>query len=381
LSRKLRCYQLYNRRLGKVVAVRRQGDACELLEVLCEKEKAQALNYVPLTGQAQVGDQVVLNTTAVDLELGTGGLHFVCLNLSRLEADSQGPGHIMKLRYTPQQVRVLAVEEEVSPYHAVMKKAKTLLGMPVMVAELHSMLAPAAIALKQKKPHVRLAYVMTDGGALPAFFSKTVRQLQERGFICGTITTGHAFGGDLEAVNVYSGLLAAKHVLQADTAMICMGPGVVGTGTPFGFSGLELGDNVNRVASLGGYPIAVPRISFADKRPRHRGLSHHTLTALTVAALVAADLPLPVLAKEKNDYLWQQITASGLKEKHAIYAYEGLSLSVLAEYEDLCCTMGRGLAEDPEFFLAVVAAAHHTALILEKISESVAKENAAESSF
>ena len=367
---------MFSRRLGEVVAVSSKWGECEVLEVICEEKLTQALNYVPLTGRADVGDYVMLNTTAVELGLGTGGLHFVCLNLTRPEANSQEPGHIMKLRYTPQQVRVLAVEEEASPYHGIMKEASSLMGMPVIVAELHSMLAPTAIALKQKKPDVRLAYLMTDGGALPAFFSKTVYALKKSGFICGTITAGHAFGGDLEAVNVYSGLLAAKQVLHADAVIICMGPGVVGTGTPFGFSGLELGDNLNRAAVLGGRPIAVPRISFADRRPRHRGLSHHTLTALTVAALVSADLPLPVLDEEKNAYLQQQITAKGLAEKHAVYTYEGLTLSVLAGNEDLCRTMGRSLTEDPDFFLAVVAAAHHTALILEqKLMDLPVKES------
>ena len=367
---------MFSRRLGEVVAVSSKWGECEVLEVICEEKLTQALNYVPLTGRADVGDYVMLNTTAVELGLGTGGLHFVCLNLTRPEANSQEPGHIMKLRYTPQQVRVLAVEEEASPYHGIMKEASSHMGMPVIVAELHSMLAPTAIALKQKKPDVRLAYLMTDGGALPAFFSKTVYALKKSGFICGTITAGHAFGGDLEAVNVYSGLLAAKQVLHADAVIICMGPGVVGTGTPFGFSGLELGDNLNRAAVLGGRPIAVPRISFADRRPRHRGLSHHTLTALTVAALVSADLPLPVLDEEKNAYLQQQITAKGLAEKHAVYTYEGLTLSVLAGNEDLCRTMGRSLTEDPDFFLAVVAAAHHTALILEqKLMDLPVKES------
>ena len=36
-----------------------------------------ALNYTALVGECGVGDTVLLNTTAVELGLGTGGAHFV----------------------------------------------------------------------------------------------------------------------------------------------------------------------------------------------------------------------------------------------------------------------------------------------------------------
>ncbi|HHX74435.1 MAG TPA: DUF3866 family protein [Firmicutes bacterium] len=356
---------MYSSRTAEVLAVRPQSGACEELLVRLRDGQAKALNYLPLTGPAAAGDLVVLNTTAVELGLGSGGYHFVILNLSRPERDGSGAGHIMKLRYTPQQVKVLAVEEEASPYHAVMKEAAGLDGMPVIVAELHSMLAPLALALQEKKPGISLAYVMTDGGALPAFLSRAVSALKERGLLAGVVTCGHAFGGDLEAVTVYSGLLAAKHVLQADAAIVCMGPGVAGTGTPFGFSGLEMGDNLNRAGSLQGRPIALPRISFADPRRRHRGLSHHTLRALVTAALVAVDVPLPVLTGGEADYLSRQIADCGLAQKHRLYRYDKLTLDCLGQDYALCRTMGRTPAADPAFFLAAVATAVHTAAVLD----------------
>ena len=167
-----------------------------------ERQRASAINYPPLTGAAAPGDHVLINTMAEELQLGSGGYHFVLANLAALEHTSQGSGHIMKLRYTPQQIRVLAAEEEASPHHALLAEVDSVAGMPVIVAELHSMLAPFCLALKAKKPALRLAYLMTDGGALPAFFSNTVRVLKERQIICGVITAGHAFGGDLEAVNI-----------------------------------------------------------------------------------------------------------------------------------------------------------------------------------
>ncbi|HZK25424.1 MAG TPA: DUF3866 family protein [Oscillospiraceae bacterium] len=356
---------MFSRHAAVVQAVESQSAQYEVLAVKWGATTGQAINYLPLTGAAAPGDQVLINTMAVELQLGSGGYHFVLANLASPEHTSQGAGHIMKLRYTPQQVRVLAVEEEASPQHALMAEAESLVGMPVIAGELHSMLAPFCIALKAKKPALRLAYLMTDGGALPAFFSNTLRILKERELLCGVITAGQAFGGDWEAINIYSGLLAAKHVLAADVTVVCMGPGVAGTATRYGFSGMEVADNLNRAASLKGQPIALPRLSFADRRPRHQGFSHHTLTALTKATLVPVDLPLPMLAAAENKLLEQQIASSGLASKHRIFRYEGLSLASLADDQPLCRTMGRTLTDDPAFFLAAVATAQHVSLLIE----------------
>lgn len=352
---------MFSRKLSEVVSVDKSFPQYEELTVSIAGKIAKAINYPSLTGAALAGDNVVLNTTAVELTLGSGGFHFVYLNLERPEQPLAGTGHIIKLRYTPTQLRVLSVEEEQSPHHAVMATATSLLGMPVVSAELHSMLAPVALTIKQEKPGVRLVYLMTDGGSLPAFFSRTLRELREREVITGTITTGHAFGGDLDAVNMYSGLLAARHVLKADAAIICMGPGVAGTGTPFGFSGLEMGENINRIHSLGGHAIALPRLSFADSRPRHQGISHHTLTALANVALAPADVPLPRLSPAQDEVIAQQVMAAGLERHHNLVCYQDLILRHLEADCSLCSTMGRSLDEDPAFFLACVAAGVHLA--------------------
>src|SRR5207249_3432378 len=124
-----------------------------------------------------------------------------------------GEGHIMKLRYTPMQTEVLAVEAPESPHHEAMRGAASIDGMPVLAASLHSQLLPAVAGVRMRAPAARIAYVMTDGGALDASLSDTVRGLRDRGWIDTVITVGHAVGGDLEAVNVYSGLLAAAAVV------------------------------------------------------------------------------------------------------------------------------------------------------------------------
>ena len=99
-----------------------------------------------------------------------------------------------------------------------------------------------------RKPDARIAYVMTDGGALPLWFSRTVAALED--VLCGTVTVGQAFGGDLEAVTVHTALLAAKHVLRADLAIVTQGPGNLGTGTPLGFSGVAAGEAPEGTASV-----------------------------------------------------------------------------------------------------------------------------------
>ena len=78
---------------------------------------------------------------------------------------------------------------------------------------------------------------------------------------------------------MHTGLLAARHVLGADLAVVAQGPGNLGTGTRWGFSGVAAGEAVNAVAALGGRPVASLRVSGADPRERHRGISHHSLTA------------------------------------------------------------------------------------------------------
>ena len=100
--------------------------------------------------------------------------------------------------------------------------------------------------------------------------------LKEAGWIEGSVTVGQAFGGDLEAVTVHNGLLAARLVLGADIAIVTQGPGNLGTGTRWGFSGVAAGEAINAAAVLKGQPVAALRVSEADQRDRHRGVSHHS---------------------------------------------------------------------------------------------------------
>lgn len=326
-----------------------------LAEVEGREEKCIA--YLGLIEDIQPGDEVLLNTTAMALSLGSGGYHYI-ISKADPEGRQLAPGgHIMKLRYTPMQLKVLAVEEEDSPWHETMLEADSLEGIPVLVATLHSMLAPLCVGLAARAK-LRVAYVMTDGAALPLAFSQNVDWLKQNNLLNGTVTSGHAFGGDMEAVNIYSAMLAARKVLQADVIIVSMGPGIVGTGTKWGFTGVEQGDILNAVDSLGGIPVAVPRISFADARDRHHGISHHSLTVLTRICKVPVLVPLPFLAEAQSDYIMQQLRSTNLLEKHKICMEDGSScLAAMQNCGLKMTTMGRSIEEDREFFLSLGAAA------------------------
>ncbi len=340
----------------------------------------RALAYTELTGFPEPGDRVLLNTGALDLGLGTGGYALVVAMPDRLPPDPAGPGHLVKARYTPMQATVLGADEQGSPYHDVLREADSLDGIPVVIADLHSAL-PAVLAAFYEhfspsnhqaaagkgggdaaRPGARVAYVMLDGGALPAWFSRTVAMLTDAGWLAGTITVGQAFGGDLDTVTVHSGLLAARHVLGADLAVVAQGPGNLGTGTKWGFSGVASGEAVNAAAVLGGRPVASLRISEADPRARHRGISHHSLTAYGRVALARADVVVPDLPGEFGTAIAE--AAKPLSERHNLVTVSVTGLrEVLADCPVPLSTMGRRLDEDLAYFLSAAAAGRHAAAL------------------
>jgi hypothetical protein len=349
-----------------VVGVGQTRPGLAELRVSTADGELPALAYAELTGTPQVGEWVLLNTTALDLGLGTGGFALVAGRPDAADGDRPGSGHLVKARYTPTQVTVAGVDEQGSPHHDVLADADDLAGLPVVVADLHSALPAVVAGLRAAAPGVRIGYVMTDGGALPAALSATVAGLRAAGALEVTVTTGQAFGGDLEAVTLHTGLLAARLVAGVDVAVVTQGPGNLGTGTRWGFSGVASGEAVNAVAVLGGRPVAALRVSGADARPRHRGLSHHSLTALGRVALRSADVAVPVLTGELAA-LGEQVrdAASVLSPPHRLVAVgvEGLA-EALAHSPVQLSTMGRGLADDPAAFLAAAAAGRHAATLL-----------------
>ncbi|NLY89729.1 MAG: DUF3866 family protein [Firmicutes bacterium] len=343
---------MFQTEYGVVLRVTRDLPDLQEAVVQVGEETARALNYPALTAQVKKGDRVLLNTTAVRLQLGTGGYHFIMGIAGAAEKGAAAGGHIMKLRYTPWQIKVRAAEEEESPHHQRIKSFASLDGTPVIVGGLHSMIAPALLAYRalQAAP-VRVAYIMTDGAALPLPFSRLVRKLKAYGQLQTPITCGHAFGGDLETVNFYSALAAAKAAAGAGLILAAMGPGIVGTGTRYGFSGIEQAYMLEAVERLGGKPVAIPRVSFADPRSRHRGLSHHSRTVLSQLTYAKAFIAFPRWHDERGRLLAGQIRDERLAGKHRVFFVDPPPLAGLfAGYDLEVKTMGRSWQEDPSFF-------------------------------
>jgi hypothetical protein len=272
-------------------------------------------------------------------------------NLSRRELDQPGPGHIVKLRYTSLQADAGADES--------IADDDDLEGMPVIACGLHSQLACIVAALRHARPDVRIAYVMTDGASLPLALSDLVEQL--RPLLATTVTAGHAFGGEHEAVNVPSALLTAKR--HADIAVVGMGPGVVGTATKLGYSALEVGAVIGATALLGGRPVAAVRFSLADPRLRHQGVSHHTTTALALGTDARATIGVPdgpYAARVRAD-----LDAAGLTDRHRLLTVPDPDVPKLLDALGIHVTsMGRGPDEDPGFYAVAGAAGTAAATML-----------------
>ncbi|MEV4846233.1 DUF3866 family protein [Micromonospora matsumotoense] len=356
-------------RSGTVTAVRRRwAGAVEIDVALPDGATMRALAYPELVGDPEPGDRVLLNAGALLMGLGTGGYALVVALPDRLPADppqsgdTRDAGHLVKARYTPLQPIMLGVDEEASPHHALLATVDSLDGMPVVTADLHSALPAILAGIHADAPQARVAYLLTDGGALPAWFSRTLDGLRDA--LVGTVSVGQAFGGDLEAATLHTGLLAARHVLLADVAIVAQGPGNLGTGTRWGFSGVAVGEAVNAVAVLGGRPVGSLRISDADARPRHQGVSHHSLTAYGRVALAPAELVVP-------DGLPAELAArvdaalAPLAARHTLVRVDtdGLDAALRALPVGLS-TMGRGLDADHAYFLAAAAAGRHAAALV-----------------
>ena len=258
---------------------------------------------------------------------------------------------------------VLGADDPEAPSHDVLRDADDLAGVPVVVADLHSALPAVVAGVHDARPDARVVHVWLDSAALPAWFSRTCAQLREAGVLASVVTTGQAFGGDLEAATVHSGLLAAVHVARADVVVVAPGPGVLGTGTRWGFGGVQCGEAVNAVGVLGGRAVAALRVSGSDPRERHRGVSHHSLTAYGRVATAPAD----VVVVEPADDLGRRVLeqARSLEPPHQVHVEPAAGLiDALRASAVQMSSMGRGLDDDPATFLTPAAAGRWATRVL-----------------
>jgi hypothetical protein len=311
-----------------------------------------------LLGEMRVGDEVVVNVAALDLDLGSGGFDVVHLNLTRgLDGGGRGGQHVMKLNYTSLQHPVAPVEgaesvasrDDDARFLSSPRGAKGTTGSAtVVVLPLHGHLAPAAWAAAQANPELQVGYVQTGGGALPGSLSRDVLELRERGLLRGHITAAPSYGGEHEALSTVGALDAAAR-LGWDAILVGPGPGMIGSDTEYGHGGMAALDSAHAALSLGLPTVLSPRLSSSDPRNRHRGLSHHTRTVLEL--LLA---PVQVAMPPGNESIaseLQQATADRhqlLEASVDLAAYEAAGLPTT--------TMGRPLANDPLFFAAPLSA-------------------------
>ncbi|MFN2594814.1 MAG: DUF3866 family protein [Actinomycetota bacterium] len=344
-------------RTGKVISIDEEHHDLIKLSVEVDGARVGASAFPQMVGPLRVDDEVVLNTTGIELDLGTGGEAFVLWNLSGSTPPDELPGHIVKLRYTPWQIPVASVEAPESPHHELLAANSSMEGTPVVACSLHSQIAGVAAGIKAARPEATVGYVMTDGAALPMAWSRLVRTLREKELLDVTCTCGHAFGGDLEAVNVFSAMIATKLVGKADAVVIAMGPGVVGTATPLGFTGIEQGQALDAATALGARAVGCLRVSFQDERDRHAGVSHHTLTALKIGARSRCEVALPLLDDDRRGSIRRQLDESGVSQRHAILEVDGgPGLTLLRDKQVDISSMGRSRDEIPELFEAAAAA-------------------------
>jgi hypothetical protein len=278
--------------------------SAEPLEVEVAGERRRAWADTSLLGEMREGDEVVVNVAALDLGLGSGGFDVVHVNLTRgLEGGAEGDEHVMKLNYTSLQHPVEPVERGLVGSGAQQRcdlcapegqKVAPLSAAtpPVLVLPLHGHLAPAAWAAAQARPGLRVGYVQTGGGALPGSLSRDV--------------------------------------------------------------GIAALDNAHAALSLGLPTIVSPRLSSADPRARHRGLSHHTQTVLELA-LGPVDVAVPDTDElpEAGEAIASLTEAAG--SRHRLRPVP-IDLSAYAASGLPTKTMGRDLSDDPLFFAAALAA-------------------------
>src|SRR5256885_1820940 len=105
-------------------------------------------------------------------------------------------------------------------------------------------------------------------------------------------TAGPSFGGENEAITVPGALDAGFTADGWDGAIAGPGPGILGSTTRLGHGGLAALDTAHASLALGCRTLLVPRMSEADPRERHRGLSHHSATVLEML-LAPVLVPFP----------------------------------------------------------------------------------------
>jgi uncharacterized protein DUF3866 len=325
-----------------------------------------------LVGEVAEGDEVIVNTEALDIGLGSGGFDVVHVNLTRgLGAGGAGgDANVMKLNYT-------SLQHSVAPVEPTIGEDAAARPVPVLVLPLHGHLAPAAWAVMKARPGGRVGYVHTAGGALPGSLSRDAAELRHRGLLAGTVTAGPAYGGEREAITLLGALDAGGRELGWEAILCGPGPGILGSATDYGHGGISALDSAHGALSLGVPTLLSPRLSSSDPRPRHRGLSHHTAIVLELL-LGSVRVPVPEIdlegwptGEQGVDDIDLPSVLDALHEvcddRHDVIV-QPVDLESYAASGLPAVTMGRTIEQDPLFFAAPLAAG---AALADAVSQEV----------
>ncbi|SDH10618.1 Protein of unknown function [Alteribacillus persepolensis] len=323
----------------------------------------RAVLYKSCNMRVNETEKIKVNTTADKLKLGTGGWDIVVSSLET-EGKQAGDGHIMKARYTSSQHSVYAVDDPMHPDHSIFQRPFTLHRRSVLLAELHSMLPVLLGALFLQNENQQVGIVLSDEAALPAGLSDHMRRWKDDSRV-HVVTTGQAFGGTEEAVTIPNALQWLVLKKDVDVLIISMGHGTVGTNTPYGFSGMALASWANTVGALEGEPVWIPRISFHERRQRHQGLSHHTITPLQRFTYAPSTLVLPLLHPQYMEKLHcQTMPLQCLNHFHMVSLdVEALTALWLQRYKTekhVIRTMGMNVDKNLEFVKGILSAVKYS---------------------
>ncbi|RNA69051.1 DUF3866 family protein [Alteribacter keqinensis] len=315
-----------------------------------------AILYAAFFPYVSKGDKVKINVTASDLKLGTGGLDIVSSIEERVSFSvGDTRGHIIKGRYLPTQHSMLTVESPEQKDQFIFYEKLNLHWKPILLCELHSMLPVVQAMYHHEKQEGKLVAVIDDSAALALPVSGHLQKIKEDRNVT-TISIGQAFGGDFEAINLLTALQFAMHHYPEALIVVTVGPGVVGSGTRYGFSGIRMAEWANLIGKSKGVPVWTPRLSESDRRERHQGLSHHTKTALMEFTYAKSVLPVP--AGELADRYIKADCRELSSEPHIKVEsicerkVKALVEKALAEVSQIR-SMGRSYEEDRLFFTGV----------------------------
>jgi len=335
---------------GIVKKIIEQNTNYQIVEVMIDNKIHVAINFLDMNNPINIDEQVYVNITASELNLGSGGFDYIIPNN---EFACNKKGHIMKLRYTPLQFSVLTQEEREPslfiepPYFS---------KMNIVVCELHSMLAPIAIYLKEKLPSVKISVIITDWGMLNVKLSNNIDYLKKNGYIDYVITCGEAFNGDFECINEINSLILSLNI-GADVTIICPLPGIVGTGTKFGFSAYNSIHVIDDIGRFEGKTIFPLRVSKNDSRERHNIISHHTLTILSYSFF---PVYIPVFKFDDNVFFKDVFSKiDKYHNKHKIVIIDTIDKIDIEKYEKIFVSMNKKYTDNKEFFDECFACAEY----------------------